>query len=428
MRVASAPFVRAAVASLEHAFSHESTGRSGDLAQVLISVDHMCEMLVKAALLEQGESIFEKRQRTIGLLAALEKTDSPHKAEAEVIHEKRNVIQHLFTYASPEEIHELIDFAWRFADDILTRDLQTELKKHTELRAPRKGNSTAAGRWLEESASTQRDACFAEDLFVWADARDGTLRLRYREEAAAPEWLSSADSFEYMPRTDGHQIAAYRQSGGIVLYQRSSTNATLLTETGAPGDIRGGLIAAQGLGISGGLGGGVWIVPTDGSSPEQISAEGHSPTLADGRVMWAELRNGMTELRVRDIGGGPTETLIRPGEQFAYSGALLTWTQQGPSPQVLAMNISEGRPRTISSSGIFPSTSRGLIAFLEGHTREFDVVVHDWERASELFRAEGVGFPTGRGPLISDRAVICEVATNDRPHNLREYILPERQY
>lgn len=62
MQPAARPFFRAAVRALQHAVDHLPGGNPDDSAQVILSLDHMVEMLLKAALAERGQSILKKRR------------------------------------------------------------------------------------------------------------------------------------------------------------------------------------------------------------------------------------------------------------------------------------------------------------------------------------------------------------------------------
>lgn len=164
------PFVRAAIASLEHAHSHVQGGDPVDLAQVVISLDHMAELLLKAAMLERGESIFEPRGRkTLGLPATLAKVGSPHAAEIEVVHEQRNQVQHFFAYGQPAEAAELFDTGWRFAQELLARELALTLEQETQVRPPSVSPVTHEGAPVDPAPHLQRDAAACNNVLAWAD-------------------------------------------------------------------------------------------------------------------------------------------------------------------------------------------------------------------------------------------------------------------
>ena len=424
MKPLARPFFRAAIASLEHAFDHSKGTEPGDLAQVLISLDHMCEMLLKAALVQRGETIFQKPRQTLTIWDALKKIGSPHRAEVEIIHEQRNFVQHFFSYGSMEQITEFLGSAWNFAEELAKRELGIDLESHTEARPLRfKGR---AGEAVEPSSVMQRDAHFAAGLLVWAEASNGNLRVRTREPNGVTRWLTPADHFEYMPCTDGDYVAAYRQGGGVVLYSRSAMQRTVLSETGGPGAIEEGVVAAQGLAISGGLGGGIWLAPTDGNEPEQVAADGSSPRLSRGLLVWQELREEEIQIRSRRVSGGSVETVVKNGIHPSIHENLLVWTERGPTARVMAMDMRVRESSIVSPGGIFPNVRSGLIAFLEQFDSNYDLVIYDWEAMKEILRVQGVGFPTGRGPIVTDTYVVWEAADERGVIQLRRRPLPER--
>lgn len=424
------PFFRAAIASLQHAYSHSEGTSPGDLAQVLISLDHMADMLLKAALLERGESIFDRPGHTLDLHKELKKVDSSYAAEIEVIHEQRNQVQHFFAYAQSEEIAELLETGWSFAEEIAHKELGVDLAAETSIRPPEIVASPTQGAPVEPTESVQRDPSTSRDVLVWSDGRSGDLRVRLRTTAGS-RWLSPDDSFEYMPVTNGRLIAAYRQSGGIVLYDPASDTRTLLTETGGPGDISDEFVVAQGLGVSGGLGGGIWLVPIDGSEPELISEEGDSPRIRQDDIYWQELVDDVIALRMRRLSGGASETIRAPAIHADVHSGLVTWNDAGGWPTVRAQDLETGEERVISKQAIFPHTRRRMVAFLEhkGPRDEkpalrYDLVIYDWAREGEILRVSEVGFPTGRGPVLGDDRVYWEMADERRLTQIWECPLP----
>lgn len=404
------------MACLEHAYEHAVRDRATDLAQVVISIDHMAELLLKAALVERGESIFVGRGKTLAFPEALKKVGSPHAAEIEIIHEQRNTIQHFFAYGNAAEAAELFDTGFRFAEELLSRELALQLSDETDLQ-PLAGSAVAeSSLFVELSDASQRDVSAHADLVVWADAREGDFRVRLRVGDQDPEWLTPSNSFEYMSVTDGKYVACYRQSGGIVLYDLASKSRTLLTETGGPSDVANGFVAAQGIGIEGGLGGGIFLVPVDGSEPEKISSGGDSPKLWGDRIFWQETRGQTRDILARLIAGGPTHVIVTDGVSPSVRDGLIAWTDQTSRPSVHVMDLESGEKRTISRRGIIPVTDMRLVALLEhldpddyqGPALRYDLVLYDWTTDSETLRINEVGFPQGGGGAFGDQFLYWE--------------------
>lgn len=235
-----------------------------------------------------------------------------------------------------------------------------------------------------------------------------------------------------MTATNGKIVAAYRQSGGIVIYDVDSRERRLLSETGGPGDVDDELVAAQGLAIEGGLGGGIALLPLDGSEPEVVSEAGDSPKLWAGRVFWQELRGEMVDILARDVGGGVTVAIVNDGVNPSVHDHLIAWTDRASRPSVYVMDLRSGERRTISERGIFPDTKFGRTAFLEhagpddeAPASRYDLVVYDWLQNTELLRVQEVGFPTGRGPLLTENTVVWEMADERGITQLWEQALPD---
>ena len=56
----------------------------------------------------------------------------------------------------------------------------------------------------------------------------------------------------------------------------------------------------------------------------------------------------------------------------------------------------------------------------------YDLGVYDWENKKEVLHVRGVGFPTGRGPILSDTHVVWEAVGQQGMAQLRMQRLPER--
>src|SRR5687767_14241939 len=142
-----------------------------------------------------------------------------------------------------------------------------------------------------------------------------------------------------MPHTNGEWIVAYRQSGGIVLYDAATLTPRLVSETGGPGAVASGFIAAQGVGIPDGLGGGVWLIAIQDGQLEQVSEEGDSPRLSRGQVFWQQLSQDGLEIRMRPVAGGDVSTLASNATHPSVDGSILAWHEWGPTSRLWSMDL-----------------------------------------------------------------------------------------
>jgi hypothetical protein len=377
-------------------------------------------------LLHRGESIHEGSNRTISLRSALDRIGKVrHAASMLVLVDRRDAIQHSAAYMDPGGVRDYLQMAQEFTEDLLDDIGVGVTICPEEPPAPRISPPTV-GEPLDmkpvEEAVLQRDASYGGGFLAWAQGPQ-TLRVRLLRRGEV-SWLTPADSFEYMPHTDGRHVAAYRQSGGIVVYELATGRREVVVETGGPGAVEEGLIAAQGIGLPGGLGGGVWLLATDASWVEQLSEGGDSPRLSAGRVVWQEFREGEHSILARLVDGGDEELLVHGGKYPAVHENLLAWSDAGSRPRVFARDLSGGEEKVLSEAGIFPDVRNQLVAFLELRGDLFDLRVVDWSNESELVRIRDVGFPIGRGPLLTDSEVVWESKAVSPEHRLWHLALP----
>lgn len=412
IRPGARAFLGAGLSSLEHAYSHASGSDPQDAAQVLMSAAHGAEMICKAALVQKEKSLFRggRGRETISLRETLQELGTrEHSAEMQILAGRRDPVYHFASYTDMPQALDNLEVVRGYVSDLLRDDFGLELELVAELPAfaeavPRQGAP------IEETAATQRDAAFGGALLAWAQGEEGTDRLRIRllESNGARRWLSPSEEFEYMPHTDGRSLVAYRQSGGVIHYDLVSNVRTVLSETGGPGAVQGGIIAAQGIGVSDGLGGGVWLLSSEGDS-EQVSESGDSPRLDLGYVIWQELWGEEMTVRRRGIQSGPMEVLAINAWHFAIHGGLFAFQERGRSPRLFALELDQGHgPTQVSKNAIFPDVRNGRIAYLEGLGDRFDLHVLDWLTRRVLLSLENVPFPTGRGPILTDTHVIWE--------------------
>ncbi len=291
MKPAARQFHRAAMMALEHARQHATIAGDLDAAQVVLSLDYGLEMLLKAALLEQDQSIMERPGRSIGLQAALSRS-GPYKqaSNAEVLRERRDGLQHFAQYTDAATTLDLYEGTLLLVEEILSQRLGQHLPGDLRLvREPSPDVSVFEALWPVEEL--QRDLTAAGDTVVWAQGTPNrnALAVYIKHGDQDAKRLSPDGEFEYMPHTDGRRVACYRQSGGVVIYDLANDERSVISETGGPTSVRGQYVAAQGLGTPDGLGGGIWLYHVDRESWDQVSEAGDSARLTDEFVVWQEL-------------------------------------------------------------------------------------------------------------------------------------------
>lgn len=200
----------------------------------------------------------------------------------------------------------------------------------------------------------------------------------------------------------------------------------MLSETGGPGAVAGGLIAAQGLGIAGGLAGGVWLIPLTGGEPRQVAPSGDSPRLSGQHVVWQELDEGALKVRIRQVQGGDSRILASNAAHPAFEGPLVVWTDWTGGSRVWVLDVESGDRIQLAEAGVFPDVRGGLVTFLRPRGDRYDVCVSDVRRRQIVFTVEDVGFPTGRGPILTDREVVWESGRGSAINQLRFATLPTR--
>jgi hypothetical protein len=384
-------------------------------------------MLCKGLLLHRGESIHERGSRTISLRDALDRIgDVRHAASMLVLVDRRDSIQHAAAYSNPSSVADYLQTTREFALDLLSRHMGVDIAICPEEPRPTEAEEPKVGELREtvtaDVVGQQRDAAWGGGLLAWAE---GSRQLRIRTlRGGQLTWLTQEGEFEYMPRTDGQHVAAYRQSGGIVVYEVASGRREVVFDTGAPGDVSNGYLAAQGIGVPGGIGGGIWLMRTDATQVEQLSDGGDSPRLGGGRVVWQEFREDEHLILGRAVEGGDVTILVRGGQQPAVHDALLAWTDVGALPAVRVWNLASGQGQVISRSGIMPDVRLGRVAYLERRGDMYDVRVVSFPGLEEVAAVRNVGFPVGRGPMLTDDSVVWESGAGGSEHRLWSMKLP----
>lgn len=97
--------------------------------------DHAIELIVKEKVRSTGESIFEKNGRTIDFHDAINTLINnkgvkiPEKADLELIHDQRNVIQHRGATVSKEEAEFYLTKGYQFIKRFLKEELSSDLTR-----------------------------------------------------------------------------------------------------------------------------------------------------------------------------------------------------------------------------------------------------------------------------------------------------------
>jgi hypothetical protein len=423
----AASFYRAGLDGLAHAEEHLRRDTDLDNSQVILSLFFAIEMLMKAVHVENAKDIFRQKGQTISFGEALKPfKDLSHAPHMRILEEDRHSIQHFAQYAHRSRVDGHMESAINFAAELLQSHLRLDLAQERGVPAPKAVPTVLRGEAIDLSEELQRDAAFGGDVLAWAQARPKSDRLgvRVRRRNGEIHWLSSEDDFEYMPHTDGRLIAAYRQSGGVVVYDLDSGTRDVLSDTGGPGDVQDGIVAAQGLGIENGLGGGTWLIPVESGEPEQLEEQGDSPRISGNRVVWQSLDEDTLAIRIRDLTGGEVSTVERNAAGASLDGRLLAWNEWTGRPAVWVMDLETGDRIKVADAGIMPHVRGDLVAFLRHRDESHDVVVYDFKRREVVHDVEDVGFPTGRGPILSDKEVIWESGRDKGLNHLRFVPLP----
>jgi hypothetical protein len=415
-------FHRAAMMALEHARHHAMVSGELDAAQVVLSLDYALEMLLKAVLLERDQSIMDRPGRSIGLLEALRRS-GPYKqaSTAEVLRVYRDGLQHFAQYTDPATTVDLYEGTLRLAGEILIRDfgqtLPHGLRVSQEVKIPKISGLSL----LSPAKELQRDIAAVGTLACWSQGVAGSTRLEVWMKRSGSEALrlTPDGEFEYMPKTDGENIVAYRQSGGIVLYTLSTNAREVVSQTGGPTSIRGEWIAAQGLGIQEGLGGGIWLYRRATAEWQQVSESGDSARLTDDNVVWQELDGNELTIKVQNLKDGTSRTLIRGGKHPSVWLDRIAWTDWpgGAESRVHVTDLAGERVWT-GGPGIFPSLAGDHVAFLAPSGDGYRLVVQDVTEDKPVLEIPSVAFPLGGGPTLTEGALLFESEADGSVHGI----------
>jgi hypothetical protein len=420
-------FYRAALNALGHAHIHSREDGKDDLVQVVLSLDFAVEMLLKALLLNRDEPIMLSGGRSIGIFEAMKKVKTPttylDAASIQVLHEMRNNLQHLAGYIDSASVSDMYDTAMRFADEAvleLGEVLPDEFKLSPSLaRIPTLGGMTP----IFESEFLQRDVNARNGTVVWAQGETSSSNLGVwaKQSGQEPTRLTSSDQFEYMPKTDGTSVVAYRQSGGVVLYDLASGERKILSETGGPTDILGNYVATQGREISDGLGGGISLFNRTTETWTDISVGGDSARLTESRIFWQELEGEKLVIKYRALDETNDEhILISSGSHPSPSGELVAWADWIADSEIHVTSIT-GEEVFSGEKGIFPSLCGTTIAYLQPSDDTHILVVQDIYDTDAKVVLPWVGFPIGSGPVVTEDGVYFESSTGRERHAIWQF-------
>ena len=130
------PLVRSAFEILKHGLWHYfRSDTSTDIKFAILHTDQAIELFLKERVRMGGRSIYKKNnpKETINIWEAYTiieqdfKSSIPEKANLELLHEERNMIQHKYSNPSPEDAAFHIENAMKFIVRFVKNELSLEL-------------------------------------------------------------------------------------------------------------------------------------------------------------------------------------------------------------------------------------------------------------------------------------------------------------
>lgn len=134
------PLLKFALESFEHALEQYMKDTEKSRKFSIMHCDQAIELILKDKLRSLGESIFKANSRTIDYHDALNELTNhkgihiPEKSDLQLIHDLRNIIQHIGATVSKEQADFYIKIGYDFVKRFLKDELRTELKDHLESR------------------------------------------------------------------------------------------------------------------------------------------------------------------------------------------------------------------------------------------------------------------------------------------------------
>ncbi len=430
MQPAARSFYRTAILAMSHAAKHSAISDESDAIQVVLSLDYGIEMLLKATLLNRGESIMAKPGRTISLPDALKECGHyDNSSSVEILRQHRDNLQHFAGYASSEDCRDLMEGIMLFTEEVHTKEFSMNLPKElSAMTVPSPPKKSENLKPIHESPQLQRDVSGNEagEVIVWSQAEPNSeaLGIYYSANDGQAIKLTPIGQFEYMPRTDGRYVVAYRQGGGVILYDIEKNARTVISETGAPTAVSGGYIGAQGLSIQEGLGGGVWLYEMSSGTWEQLSQSGDSVRISSDYLVWQEYdqKVGTQIIKYRKIKGKEVKSLANVAAAPSPSGRLIAYQDWGPESKIHVIN-TDGNEIYTAENGFFPSLSGKYLSYYRGGNEKYSLLVDNIETGQNLLELNWVGWPMGGTASIGEKAVYFESRSGKDVHAIWKAVL-----
>jgi hypothetical protein len=412
-----------AMLALAHASLHSDMRDDGDVVQVVLSLHFAAEMLLKAELVSKGESIMQSDGvKSIKFHEALSRTGTyRNKTAIEELGKHRNELQHIGKRVAEQTVRGYYQDTLLFAEEAARR-LGRKLPPTIDM-VPFRVPIIAAAERVFDTDALQRDLDADGETVVWAQgAEQGTLAVHVQRPSGEIQRLTPEGEFEYLPRTDGQSVVAFRQSGGVVLYDLVTCDRKLISETGAPTDINKDWIAAQGRAVPDGLGGGIWLYarrPGEWFEVDPcLSASGAQ--LGSDSVVWTDLDASQHVVRRASLAdlAGPVAVVARNATHPSISGRRLAYDTRGQHPGVSVAVAETGQELYQVVNGLFPDVHGGMIAYLSRDHEGYWLGLDDVVRKRSIVKRTKIGFPLGRGPVLTGHAVYFEASTAEGQHSV----------
>jgi hypothetical protein len=418
MKPVARQFYRTAILAFEHAFGHSLAKDEADAIQVVLSLDFGIEMLLKTVLLDRGESIMNGKN-SLTLFEGLKRCGTYKQASTvEVLRERRNNLQHFAQFTDPATTRDMYEGALLFVAEVLDKEFQFKVPDSLRM-FPLRIPKISGIQQLTPVDGLQRDVDACGEAIVWAQGVPGTnmLAVHVQLKSVGDRKLTPDGEFEYMPKTNGALVVAYRQSGGIVQYDLATGARTILSETGGPTDINADWVAAQGLSIQDGVGGGVWLYNLKRQAWERISEMGDSANLTADHVVWQDSEDGQIVIKYRSLDkSAASRTLVKAANHPSASGNRVAWTDHGVAESAVHVMMLDGVEIYTAHSGIFPYLRGDILAYLVADGESYSLMVDDVVRGENILSIPKVGFPIGSAMALSDDAIYFESKADREVH------------
>lgn len=413
-----------AMLALQHASLHSDMREELDVMQVVLSLHFAAEMLLKADLVSMDKSIMqEDGQHTITFTDALSRTGKyRNKATISQLGEHRNDLQHIGKRVAEQTVRTLYQESLLFAEEA-AKKLGRKLPPSIDMLPFRVPTIAAAERIFDVDA-VQRDVDAYGETVVWAQGTEqDTFAVHVQLSSGEVKRLTPEGEFEYMPYTDGMSVVAYRQSGGVVLYDLATGDRKLISETGGATDINKDWIAAQGLAVTGGLGGGIWLYSRRRGEWFEVepSASAGGAQLGSDSVVWMDLDDSQQVIRrvsLADLSEPSPVVVVRNATHPSISGRRLAYDTRAQHPGVGVAVAETGEELHAVVNGLFPHVHGGMVAYLSHDHEGYWLGLDDVARKRSIVERTKIGFPLGRSPVLTEHAVYFEASTAEGRHSI----------